>query len=154
MHHPAQTGISRRHFLETTAAAMAASALPGTSAGADDAARNGGVRRPSLIRDENAKPGSTDWQLTRVRIDRQAGPPPRSESEGPIRCSLIEGYCSRQSVRAGEKLDLMVSTNPPMPFTIEIFRTGYYGGRGARAMTKLGPFPGVTQPTPHQARTG
>jgi hypothetical protein len=33
-------------------------------------------------------------------------------------------------------------------FEIEIFRTGYYGGRGARLMTTLGPFDGVVQETP------
>ena len=60
----------------------------------------------------------------------------------------IEGYCSKQSVQAGESIDIMVSTNPPRPFEIEIFRMGYYGGRGARLMTKLGPFEGKTQPTP------
>ena len=36
----------------------------------------------------------------------------------------------------------MVSTNPPRPFQIEIFRMGYYGGRGARLMTTLGPLRG------------
>jgi hypothetical protein len=42
----------------------------------------------------------------------------------------------------------MVSTDPPAKFKIEIFRTGYYGGRGARLMTTLGPFPGTPQPIP------
>ena len=54
----------------------------------------------------------------------------------------IEGYCSKQSVAAGEKLQIMVSTQPAAKFQIEIFRTGYYGGRGARLMTRLGPFEG------------
>lgn len=93
---------------------------------------------PNVIQRENALPGSNDWQLTRVKLD--------NPNQG--RTSLIEGYCSKQSVAAGEKLDIMVSTNPPRPFTIEIFRTGYYGGKGARLMSKLGPFPGETQPTP------
>lgn len=95
-------------------------------------------RDPDLIRRENARPGSTDWQLTRVRL----------EDYNATRAPDIEGYCSRQSVKAGESLDICVSTNPAVPFRIEIFRTGYYGGRGARLMTTLGPFPGVTQPTP------
>ena len=47
-----------------------------------------------------------------------------------FRSPWIEGYCSKQSVLAGETLDIMVSTDPPVPFRIEIFRTGYYGGRG------------------------
>jgi hypothetical protein len=92
----------------------------------------------NLIQQENAKPGSTDWQLTRMRLDSSAG----------FRASIIEGYCSRQSVKAGETLDFFVSTQPAAQFKIEIFRTGYYGGRGARLMTELGPFVGKTQPTP------
>jgi len=92
----------------------------------------------SLITEENAKPGALDWQLTRMRLDKSEG----------IRTSFIEGYCSRQSVRAGEALDIFVSTKPAARFKIEIFRTGYYGGRGARLMTELGPFDGKEQPVP------
>ena len=95
-------------------------------------------RDPDLIRKENAKPGARDWQLTRVKLDEATG----------VRTSLIEGYCSKQSVAAGETIDIMVSTKPARPFQIEIFRTGYYGGRGARLMTKLGPFDGQPQPVP------
>mgnify|MGYP001104083073 CR=1 FL=1 len=93
---------------------------------------------PTVIREENAKPGADDWQLTRVRLDRTDA----------TRSSLIEGYCSRQSVAAGETLDVFVSTNPSARFEIEIFRTGYYGGKGARLMKTLGPFQGEPQPTP------
>jgi hypothetical protein len=89
---------------------------------------------------ENALPGATDWQLTRVRLD-----------ESGMRSPWIEGYCSRQSVAAGETIDIMVSTDPPRPFRIEIFRMGYYGGRGARLMTTIGPLKGTTQPTPEPA---
>jgi hypothetical protein len=45
-------------------------------------------------------------------------------------------------------LEIMVSTDPPTKFQIEIFRTGYYGGRGARLMTTLGPLQGSAQPVP------
>jgi len=92
----------------------------------------------SLIRTENERPGSADWQLTRVRPDRGMGG----------RSKWIEGYCSRQSVTAGEKLDIMVSTDPPQTFKLEIFRTGYYGGKGARLMDTFGPIEGKVQPTP------
>lgn len=95
-------------------------------------------KNSDLIRKENEKEGSLDWQLTRVRLDAREG----------IRCPWIEGYCSKQSVRQGESIEIMVSTNPAERFKIEIFRTGYYGGRGARLMTELGPFQGRTQPTP------
>ena len=91
-----------------------------------------------VIRTENAKEGAKDWQLTRVRLDKNLG----------FRTPWIEGYCSKQSVSAGESIEIKVSTDPPQPFQIEIFRTGYYGGRGARLMKTLGPFQGIKQPTP------
>ncbi len=91
----------------------------------------------NVIQEENLKTGSTDWQLTRVRADA-----------GGFRSPWIEGYCSKQSVQAGDSIDIMVSANPPREFQIEIFRMGYYGGRGARLMTTLGPFQGKTQTTP------
>jgi hypothetical protein len=91
----------------------------------------------NVIQQENAREGSIDWQLTRMRLD------------GSGYCSsLIEGYCSRQSVKAGEELDVFVSTKPAAKFKIEIFRTGFYGGRGARKLAELGPFDGKEQPTP------
>lgn len=92
----------------------------------------------SLISEENAKPGARDWQLTRMRLDKNGG----------FRSPSIEGYCSRLSVRAGEALDIFVSMKPAARFKIEIFRTGYYGGLGARLMTELGPFQGKEQPVP------
>ncbi|QDU45518.1 hypothetical protein Mal52_40120 [Symmachiella dynata] len=95
------------------------------------------AKRGSLIVEENKLPGATDWQLTRVRPDNKGH-----------RTPWIEGYCSRQSVTAGESIDIMVSSDPPQPFKIEVFRMGYYGGRGARLMTTLGPFEGQTQPVP------
>jgi hypothetical protein len=64
------------------------------------------------------------------------------------RCPWIEGYCSKTSVRAGEKLTFYVSTNPMSPFTIDIYRLGFYGGAGGRFLTHLGPFKGVIQPDP------
>ena len=99
-------------------------------------------RNPKLIEQENARPGATDWQLTRVRLDSMEG----------FRSPWIEGYCSRQSLKAGEAVEIKVSTNPPQKFQIEIFRMGYYGGRGARRMTVLGPFEGKSQPLPPVGR--
>lgn len=87
---------------------------------------------------ENARPGADDWQLTRVRLTDTHG----------FRCPWIEGYCDKQSVKAGETLKIMVSTQPAARFEMEIFRMGYYGGKGARLMQKLGPFDGKPQATP------
>ena len=93
--------------------------------------------KKGLIEKENSKPGTSDWQLTRVRVD----------SKG-YRSPMIEGYCSKQSVKAGETIDLKISTSPAEKFSIEIFRTGYYQGHGARLMKKLGPFQGKAQKVP------
>jgi hypothetical protein len=93
----------------------------------------------NIIQEENTKTGSSDWQLTRVKLDKGLT---------SFRTSLIEGFCSHQSVKAGGTLQIMVSTAPAAKFKIEIFRTGYYQGRGARLMTTLGPLQGKTQPVP------
>jgi hypothetical protein len=95
-------------------------------------------RQSDLIRGENEKPGTSDWLLTNVRVD----------PANKIRCPWIEGYCSRTSVRPGETIEIMVSTNPASAFTIDLYRLGYYGGKGGRLVARLGPFRGTVQPDP------
>ena len=90
--------------------------------------------RNNIIAEESSLAGTTDWQLTRVMLDEEG-----------TRSALIEGYCSRQSVQAREELEVMVSTNPAARFEVEIFRMGYYNGRGARLMKSLGPLEGKVQ---------
>src|SRR5687768_2860602 len=65
-----------------------------------------------LIRAENEKPATTDWMLANTRVDPMTR----------YRCPWIEGYCSHNSVRAGDSLAIMVSTNPPSPFVIDVYR--------------------------------
>jgi len=91
-----------------------------------------------IVRKENERPGSRDWLLTKTRVD------PATK----YRCPWVEGYCSRTSVRAGEEISFFVSTNPPSPFRIDVYRMGYYGGAGGRLVVSHGPFPGVAQPDP------
>ena len=122
--------LSRREFFQ----AGAATALIGATVPAVGAAA---TARRNVIAEENAREGSRDWQLTRVKVDREG-----------FRSPAVEGYCSRQSVRAGDTIDFMLSANPPRKVRLEIFRTGYYGGRGARKMTEIGPLTVGTQPTP------
>lgn len=124
---------SRRDVLKGALAASLVAGTPGA-----DASGSPQNASTSQIVAENAKPGDRDWQLTRVRLDKSGG----------YRSPAIEGYCSKQSVAAGESISFFVSTNPPVELQIEIFRMGYYGGAGARKMTTLGPFQGATQPVP------
>ena len=125
----------RRDLMKASIAAASVSTIGSTLAAAVSA-KEPSPRKPELVRIENAKAGHADWQLTRVRLDKRDG----------FRTPWIEGYCSKQSVMAGEAIDIMVSTNPAQKFQIEIFRMGYYGGAGARLMTTLGPLQGKVQP--------
>lgn len=97
-----------------------------------------GGSRHNLIRQENERPGTRDWLLQKTAVD------PATK----YRCPWIEGYCSHTSVRAGQTISFHVSTNPSSPFTIEIYRMGFYQGNGGRLMRKLGPFEGSTQADP------
>jgi len=63
---------------------------------------------------ENNLPGSEDWQLTRPASGRE-----------------IEGYASVCSATRGQTVELYVNTAAPS-YTVQIFRMGWYGGRGAR----------------------
>lgn len=45
---------------------------------------------------------------------------------------MLEGYCSRTSVRVGETLEIHLSARPAYNVTIDVYRIGYYGGKGGR----------------------
>ena len=87
---------------------------------------------------ENQQPGTTDWLLEKTQID----------PETRYRCPWIEGFCSHTSIRAGEKLQVFVSTNPASSFTSDIYRMGYYQGQGGRLMKRLGPLDSATMADP------
>lgn len=131
---PFDPSLTRRDLLQAMVSAGLVTQMTG-AASADSP--SSGATNPII--QENKKEGSLDWQSL------DAGAFSRG---GGYQNADIEGYCSQQSVKAGETLDIFVSTNPPRPFQIEIFRTGYYGGRGARLMTTLGPFTGKAQSMP------
>ena len=129
--------INRREVLKGTAAASLAAMATSVGSASASVDTTHHQEQRSLIRQENEKSGTTDWQLTRVRIN-----------QGKFRTSLIEGYCSAQSLGAGETLRIFVSTEPARDFTLDVYRMGFYGGTGARHLTRLGPLPGKTQPVP------
>src|SRR5688500_13735696 len=103
--------LDRRQLLESVAAGGALAALPGAQA-AQPPAQPAQKPNAKLIQQENARDGTTDWQLTYTRVD------PKTR----FRSTRIEGYVSKTSVRAGETLDFFVSTNPPHDFVIDIYR--------------------------------
>jgi hypothetical protein len=124
--------LTRREMLASIAGAGLAAALPACSH------LNPKPKTSELIRRENARPGTGDWMLSNTRVD------PASKYRSP----WIEGFCSHSSVRAGDTLELFVSTKPASEFTIDFYRMGFYGGLGGRAVFHLGPFRGRTQPDP------
>ncbi len=139
-----QSPASRREFLKDTGTLLASAVAAATAATATTTpntatAAPAGRRTNNPVKRENTKPGALDWQLTRVRTDREG-----------FRSTWIEGYCSHQSVKAGDRLSIMVSARPARKFQLEVFRLGYYGGRGARLVADLGILSAETQPTPQK----
>ena len=95
---------------------------------------------------ENELPGSPEWILSK-----------------PARNREVEGYMSRTSVQRGERIRLYYSVNnsttkeaktPAADVKIEVFRTGWYSGIGARKV--FGPVivPGIVQPMPKPTKDG
>ncbi len=130
MPHEKSRRIDRRSLLKTAAAGA-------VFAGSETASADSQQRAENPISAENQRPGTTDWQLTRVR-----------PNEGRFRTSLIEGYCSHQSIAAGDTLQVFVSTQPARKFRLDIYRMGYYGGAGGCYQATFGPVAGAPQPTP------
>jgi hypothetical protein len=128
---PSDLDFTRRQVLCSLAAAGLVSASQ--AAGILGAVGVGG-----LVFRENQRPGTREWTLRQTRID------PLSRYRSP----WIEGYCSHRSVRAGDSVTFHVSTNPASRFTLDIYRTGYYGGDGGRLIKQLGEFDGLVQPEP------
>ncbi|MBK1877459.1 N,N-dimethylformamidase beta subunit family domain-containing protein [Pelagicoccus mobilis] len=138
-------GIHRRDLIKGVTAAGLGLVAGGLSSSLAFAQSNvSSSMRRNLIQVENAKPGTRDWQLTKTR--QLPGKINKNLDNG--RCPWIEGYCSANSVRAGETLRIMVSTNPVSKFKLEIFRTGYYNGDGGRLMKRFDDLEGKAQADP------
>src|SRR5262249_8336918 len=119
--------MDRRGFLKGTAGVGLAAAL---------FRRNwGGAGRG---RGENEKSRTTGWVLGNTK----GGPATQ------IRCPWVEGYCLRDNVKTGGTVEIKVSTNPPSKFTLDLYRMGYYGGKGGRFIERFGPLSGSSQADP------
>ena len=83
------------------------------------------------IQAENSLPGTPGWDDFASIAQQDA----------------ISGFASKTSVNHGDSIDFYVTTTAAS-FTIDIFRTGWYQGIGARLVQSLGTFPGVHQAIP------
>ena len=78
------------------------------------------------IVEENCRPGSDSWQV-------------------PEPSYTIVGYAKPTSATVGEVVDFLVSTNAP-DFDIDIYRSGYYAGKGGRLVMSIDSLRGGEQP--------
>jgi len=141
--------MSRRELLKRAAIAAVGVAVTGcdSSGGSSNPGSDFSTTMPTgenPITIENAKPGTQDWRLTKTSTVPGLANPHRTSGRSPT----IEGYCAANSVRAGENLQIMVSTNPASNFKLEIFRTGYYNGDGGRLIKTYDSLVGITQTDP------
>lgn len=81
------------------------------------------------VQQENAKPGTTAWVITKPATHEQ-----------------IAGYANTVSINIGGKVDLYVSTAAPT-YTIAAYRMGYYQGKQGRLAWTSATLPGKKQPT-------
>jgi hypothetical protein len=91
---------------------------------------------------ENKLPGTTDWL---IQVDKDACEYPEHQF---CRRPQIEGYCSQMSLTQGDTLNFYVSTNPVSQFTLDIYRMGYYQGKGGNLKRSIGPLEGKVQTEP------
>jgi hypothetical protein len=93
---------------------------------------------------ENRKVGTDAWQFWRHGYAR-----------GDDVVEQVKGYASATSVNHGEAITFFVSVAVAQPYTIDVYRMGWYGGRGATLAKHVGPLDGFPQPPcPIDAGTG
>lgn len=73
----------------------------------------------TAIAEENALPGDAGWW---------------SGKHAPA--GAIEGYSSSAGLHPGARLELHVSTNPPARYHVDVYRLGWYGGKGGRLLAR------------------
>jgi hypothetical protein len=86
---------------------------------------------------ENQQPGTLSWQIALSGYSRS--------DDGSLQ---IKGYASAASINIGESINFYITVNPVQTYTIDVYRVGWYGGKGGRLMQHIGPLNGVAQPAP------
>jgi hypothetical protein len=103
------------------------STAPGTTPVAATQLANDGVRASWVVA-ENQLTGTSAWQIT--------GLPPSG---------FISGFADQTYATVGQPVRLFVSTSAPT-FHVEVYRIGYYGGKGGRLVWVSPDYPGQVQP--------
>jgi N,N-dimethylformamidase beta subunit-like protein len=95
------------------------------------ASQHAAAQRLNPIQQENGLPGMSGWNTFTSNSQPDA----------------LSGFGSKISVNHGDSLDFYVTTTAAS-FTMDIYRTGYYQGIGARPIQSLGSFTGMHQAIP------
>jgi hypothetical protein len=93
---------------------------------------------------ENRAAGTTAWRLP--------GPPLQigGAAHGPV-----TGYVAAQAIAPGERQVVYVNAHGARTVTLQVFRMGWYGGRGGRLVLQSAPLRAVRQPPcSHRSATG
>jgi hypothetical protein len=100
-------------------------------------ARTPASAAPALsVAQENRLPGTRAWQL--------------SAKPGS---GMVEGYVSEQETQPGRVERFYVNAPRARSVRVELFRMGWYGGRGGRMVLRSGDLPATAQPPCHHDGT-
>jgi hypothetical protein len=80
---------------------------------------------------ENQKTGTTAWKITNLATNDE-----------------IAGYGDATSINKGQALNLKISLSQAGQYRLDVYRLGYYGGKGGRLITSVTDLNGVTQASP------
>lgn len=96
------------------------------------------------IIEENRRAGTRHW----------LPPADRMHPGFTRRLSGIEAYPSVYEAEAGQTVEIRVSAGPPTEFRADLYRSGWYGGDGARHIESFGPFHAEEQDWTRCLRSG
>ena len=118
----------RAEYYTVRALEGASESAAGVTVSATPAARSCSAGNAVVL--ENCFPGSASWRVT---------------SPATVAAGGIEGYATANSVNKGESVDLKINTTQGAAYRIEIYRSGYYGGLGARLVSTIRGLTGTRQ---------
>lgn len=117
------------HYYRVTAVAAGSETTSSAPAGATP--QSASCETENAIVRENCLPGEPDWHVA-----------PGST----VAASGIEAFTTQASIDAGESVDVKVDTGVHgIPYRVDVFRTGWYGGAQARLVGVLPDRVGVKQ---------
>jgi hypothetical protein len=122
--------VLRRHLCPLSSSSSSSSSAPSFSTGASGAAA-AAAAAPNAVVAENQLPGSdsSEWDVN------GCGDP------------SIQGFATRMSVLPGETLELKVDTDAA-DYRVDIYRLGFYSGKGARKVDSVQPCVALPQVQP------